>query len=246
MAKAFHLIEKSRDPLGHGLLDYYEKTNPGLITVYADLADPEYLNPGYFFRNFPEFPDLEKVAVKCCHGSTLDVGAGAGAHALALQTRMTPVTAIDASELAVDVMKKRGIEHVHLADFFGFEEGHYDTILMLMNGLGIAGNLEGLSELLKRAKRLLKNKGQLIADSSDVAYLFEDEAEREAWSQQMNQYYGQITYRMSYKSFEGEPFQWLFVDYATLKDVAFKQGYQCERIYTGPNHQYLARLTFNK
>jgi len=50
---------------------------------------------------------------------------------------------------------------------------------------------------------------------------------------------------MSYKNITADPFNWLFVDFNTLKHYANNQGLKCELIFKGYHYDYLAKLTFN-
>ena len=45
----------------------------------------------------------------------------------------------------VGVMKKRKVAHVIHGNLFSVENKIYDTLLMLMNGLGICGSIDGLN-----------------------------------------------------------------------------------------------------
>jgi hypothetical protein len=102
------------------------------------------------FRSFAGMPELEQKALKLAQGRTLDVGAGAGCHSLILQEKGIDVTAIDISPLSVETMRERGVMKVLQQDFFTLNT-QFDTILLLMNGIGIVGkaenpNIEACSE----------------------------------------------------------------------------------------------------
>jgi hypothetical protein len=122
------------------------------------------------------------------------------------------------------------------------EELPYDTILMLMNGLGLAGTLEGLDKFLAHARTLLAPDGQILATSSDISYLYEDEDG--ALVIDLNgPYYGEVDYTFQYKGQTGEPFPWLFIDAALLEDAARQAGYEVDFIDNDESGQYLVRLT---
>lgn len=175
-------------------------------------------------------------------GKTLDVGAGAGCHSLVLQEKETDVTAVDISPLSVETMKQRGVRNVLCQDFFTLLGQKYDTILMLMNGIGIVGTLERMPDFFKQLDRILSPGGQLICDSSDISYVFEDEDGFIEYPDEEG-YYGELSFRMQYKDCLGEPFQWLYIDSETLKSVAEDNGYNVEVIAEGEHYDYLARIT---
>mgnify|MGYP002088314889 CR=1 FL=1 len=68
-------------------------------------------------------------------------------------------------------MSERGIKDVECVNLFDPQlQDKYDTLLLLMNGTGIAGKLERLPSLLNRLKELLADGGQILVDSSDLKY----------------------------------------------------------------------------
>ncbi len=109
-------------------------------------------------------PHLEKLALSECSGKILDVGAAAGCHSLILQENGLDTSAMEISELCCDVMLKRDIKQIIRNDFFHYSDKKFDTILLLMNGIGIAGNLNRLNEFLIKAGKLLNPGGKIIFD----------------------------------------------------------------------------------
>jgi hypothetical protein len=187
-------------------------------------------------------PALEQEALDRAQGNILDVGAGSGCHSLALMKMGKTSVAIDISPLSVEVMKEKGIDArlVNLYDE-SFTET-FDTVLMLMNGTGIIGNLDNMPAFFSRMKQLLNPEGCLLIDSSDLRYLYEDE-DGTLEIDLADDYYGQLDYRMEYDGVQGEPFDWLYVDFETLAYYAEESGFRAELIAEGEHYDYLARLT---
>ncbi|MBQ5579310.1 MAG: methyltransferase domain-containing protein, partial [Prevotella sp.] len=175
-------------------------------------------------------------------GKTLDVGAGAGCHSLILQKRGFDVTAIDISPLSVETMKARGVKKAFEQDFYSLD-GRYDTVLMLMNGIGIVGTLSRMPMFFRHLDKILASDGQLLCDSSDISYVFENE--EGVIELPDTDYYGEINYQMRYRDIIGEPFSWLFIDAETLRQVAEKHGYAVEIVAEGKHDDYLARIFKN-
>jgi hypothetical protein len=174
------------------------------------------------------------------------VGAGAGAHALELQNRGFAVKAIDASVGAVQVMQQRGVREIACHDLFELSaartDERYDTILMLMNGLGLVGTLEGLEKFLVQMHGLLLPGGQILATSSDISYVYEDEDG--ALNFNLNgPYYGEVNYQISYQKQTGAQFGWLFADPTIVQDYAEAAGYDVEFVAEDEQQQFLVRLT---
>ena len=112
---------------------------------------------------------------------------------------------------------------------------------MLMNGIGIAGRLSNLEKTLLKAKKMLNSRGQIIFDSSDVKFLYEDE-DGAMWVDLNTEYYGNFKFQMHYKKTTGDWFEWLYVDYDSMHEIATKLGFKCKRIMEQDNH-YLAQLS---
>jgi predicted TPR repeat methyltransferase len=186
-------------------------------------------------------PQLEQSALKLCEGKVLDIGAAAGCHSLVLQEKGLDVTALEISELCCSVMQKRGIRKVICKDFYRYENDKYDTLLMLMNGIGIAGTIERLDILLKIASSLLNSGGRLLFDSSDIEYLY-IEKDGSKWINLNSKYYGELSYSMHYKSIQGKSFPWLFIDFETLAPVARKNGFEPQLFAIGDHYDYLGIL----
>lgn len=234
------MMQIHTDILGEAVSDYFKTHKNKRIKVCSNINSCEYLNSAYFFRQYREMPELEQIALDYSHGYVLDVGACAGSHSLYLQDRNIKVTALDISPLCCKIMEVRGLKRVVNEDIF-VHKGKYDTILMLMNGIGIAGTLQGLKNLLLHAKTLLNSGGCLIFDSSDIDYMFTEE-DGSKWINLNSEYYGEVIYQFEYKKRSGDKFNWLFIDKMTVKQVAGDSGYKFNLLAEGKHFDYLASL----
>ena len=232
-------LDNNTDALGFALLSFMEGERNFDVTIISDISDDDVIPVNYLFRTEKDFPDLEKKAIALCKGKLLDVGAGSGCHSLVLKNKGLTVQSIDISKGAVDVMLQQQLNAEQL-NFFDVSE-KYDTLLFLMNGIGISGTLDGLKPFLNHAKSLLKPNGQLLLDSSDISYMFEDE-DGAIWTDLNKSYYGEVVYQMKYKDAITKPFNWLFVDFETLKKQAMDIGFNVDLILEDDNNQYLAKL----
>ncbi len=229
------------DPIGQAIADYFNFGDAPNIIVHTSYTENEILSPSYFFRTVNEMPELEKKALSLCRGKVLDIGAGAGCHSLVLQNKGFDVTAVEKSELSANVMKKRGIKNVVCSDIFSFKESGFDTILLLMNGAGIGGSLNGLTKLLEHLKKILTAGGRIITDSSDISYLFSED-DGSIWIDlAKDSYYGEIEYEIIYKKLK-DKFSWLFTDFETLSETAIKSDLDCKLIMEGNHYDFLAKL----
>jgi SAM-dependent methyltransferase len=225
------------DVFGEALKDQFIKPPADILWVHNSYDEPEEMPVDIYFRNEAEMPELELEALKQCKGKVLDVGAGVGSHALVLQKRGFDVTGMDISPAAVTIMKQRGLKKAIEGNIIKYKGEKYDTLLFMMNGIGLTGSLAGLKAFLKAAKGMLNPGGQLVFDSSDLMYLYQEIAFPEQG------YYGEVSFRYEYKSIKGSWFKWVYVDKKTLKDLAAETGWNAEVIFEDEHDQYLARLT---
>ncbi|HPR32512.1 MAG TPA: class I SAM-dependent methyltransferase [Prolixibacteraceae bacterium] len=230
------------DPIGQSISNYFHLGDNSPVKVISSMVEDEELPPDYFFRKHNDMPLLERIALKRSSGSILDVGAGAGCHSLYLQEKKKHVTALEVSTLCCNVMQKRGIHHVINEDIFDIKIKSFDTILLLMNGIGIAGNLSRLPDLLHCLKKILAPGGSILLDSSDLIYLYEQENGSYSIDINADHYYGEIDYQLEYRSMKSPPFSWLFVDHVLLKDIAETCGLRFRIVEYGPHYDYLAEL----
>lgn len=226
-----------KDILGEALHDHYYQNTPATLWINNQYGPQEDMPVDIYFREPGDMPELELIALKQCHGKVLDIGAGAGSHALLLQQQGLDVTALDISAKAVAVMKARGVKNTIEADIFAYRDKRYDTLLLLMNGVGLAGTLDNLKAFLAHIKTLLKPHGQLIFDSSDIGYLYEDDLPNP------DKYYGELWYQYQYKKQQTEWFKWLYIDQQTLTDLAVAEGWTVEILHEDEYDQFLVRLT---
>lgn len=224
------------DPLGQAIADYYNQHTPAKLWIHNTYGPKEEMPVAAYFRNINQMPALEHAALQLCKGKILDIGAGAGSHALWLQQQDKDITALEISALSCDVMKQRGLHRVIQQDVFTYSGEKYDTLLLLMNGIGLSGTLDGLRLFLRHAAALIKPGGQLIFDSSDVAYVYKNHFP------DLTGYYGEIAYRYQYKGKKTDWFKWLYIDRYTLSAIALAEGWRDEYITEDENGQYLVRL----
>jgi SAM-dependent methyltransferase len=237
-----------KDLFGTAILDFQTNNSPEDLITETTISEEDEMSVAYLFRDFSGMPILEQKALLLAKGKILDVGCGAGSHSLYLQNeKKLAVTAIDISEKAVEACELRGVSNVKVEDILHFEtDEKFDTIILLMNGTGIFGKLENVSNYLQKLKTLLVENGQILIDSSDIIYMFdEDDSEDSDGGKWISgdKYYGELEFTITYKGEKEAPFPWLYMDYNTLQNAAVANGLQCELVLEGEHYDYLARLT---
>ncbi|HMH24142.1 MAG TPA: class I SAM-dependent methyltransferase [Puia sp.] len=242
-----------KDVLGEALSDYHYHLSPGKLWIRNKYGPREEMPVHVYFRQADDMPELEWIALQQCRGKILDIGAGAGSHALVLQQMDHDITALDNSPKAAAIMEGRGVKKIIRQDFFDLpdpvptarmpsvqeEPGSFDTLLLMMNGIGLAGTLTGLRHFLAKARKLIRPGGQLLFDSSDIAYMYEGNIP------EMEDYYGEILYQYEYKRQRGDWFKWLFIDKSRLAGIAAEEGWSTRLLFEDGYDQYLVSCTIN-
>jgi cyclopropane fatty-acyl-phospholipid synthase-like methyltransferase len=240
-------VDIHSDLYGKALLDFHQGNYTEDISVLSTSMEDDVMPLPYLFRFYDQMPVMEKKALELSHGTVLDIGAGAGSHSLYLEEKGFQVTALDQSAGAVQVIKERfqqpGSKVLH--ENIWNHKGSYDTLLLLMNGTGIFEKLERVPLCLELLKNLLHKNGQILIDSSDLRFLYEDEEDGGLWVDPSKEYYGEVSFSLHYKGMESASFDWLYMDYELLQTHATRAGFKIEMVQKGAHYDYLARLTID-
>ena len=232
-----------KDLFGKAILDYQTNSSPENIITSTSISEEDEMEVAYLFRSFDEMPAIEQKALQLANGKTLDIGCGAGSHSLYLQNeRNINVHSIDISKNAIQACLLRGLKNIRAINVLDLENEKYDTILLLMNGTGIFETLEKSTIYLQKLKSLLNPNGQILIDSSDIIYMFDEDEDGGKWIPSDN-YYGELTFSLQYKKEKEVDFPWLYMDYNTLQNAALANGLQCQLVLEGDHFDYLAQLT---
>ncbi len=226
-----------KDLFGSALMDFHKGCYAPPLLLHNEYGPPEEIPVEGYFRNEEDYAELEAYALECVMGRTLDIGAATGRHALHLQQQKIKVTALDLSPLCGELMRERGVKDVAVGDIMHFQGGEFDTVFMLMNGIGLAGDMKQLSKLIRHLKGLVKPRGQILIDSTDISYLYQDRNFPE------ERYYGELTFYYEYKGAMDAPFKWLYIDQKSLIKISKQCGWYCQIIFEDETDAFLARLT---
>lgn len=232
-----------KDLFGKAILDYQTNNSPEDLITESSISEADEMSVAYLFRSYAEMPKLEQKALQLAKGKVLDVGCGAGSHSLYLQNELNlDVTAIDISANAIKACELRGLKKAKVQDIMQLDGEKYDTILLLMNGAGMCGKLKNIPNFLQKLKSLVTDNGQILVDSSDIIYMFDEDEDGGKWIPTDVDYYGEVIFDIEYKGEKEASFDWMYIDYNTLQNAAVANGLQCELILEGEHFDYLARL----
>ncbi len=234
-------------PLARALMAYAGGETDSLLTVYVDEGEADPMPVSLFFRSAGDLREVDLEAMALARGRVLDVGAGVGAIALALQREGADIAAVEVIPEAVEIMIARGVRDVRRGRVQDLSKDRsYDTLLLLMNGIALAGTLSHLPAFLCELEGRLAPGGQIILESTDVTAGRDDppgESAPEGSALDEEDYPGELQYQLEFEGARGAPFPQLFVDPAMLERVAEGEGLRMELVWRGSDGEYLVRLT---
>ncbi len=229
----------TKDLFGKSIYDYWFDNQPEDLYTRTNLTDEEVLPVKYLFRSFEEMPLPEQQALLLAQGKILDVGAGSGTHSIWLQKHGKDVTALDFSEYGNKVLKDRKINKVIHTDFFQYKtDEKYDTVLFLMNGIGIIEKAIYADRLFIKLEELLKPEGVAYIHSSDLKYLYEESG---GYLMPQEGYYGDVRFTIKYKE-EEESFNWTYIDEQTLQVFAQQNNFEAQKIAESEFGDFLIKV----
>jgi precorrin-6B methylase 2 len=233
-------------PLAEALVAYSAGETGAVLQVYVDDGEADPLPISLFFRSPSELRDVDRMALDHAEGRILDVGAGVGSVALALQRLGFEATAVEVIPEAVEIMSARGVRDARAGRIEDLPIGEvFDTILVLMNGIALAGSLAGVPSFLKALWNHLEVGGQVLLDSTDLtgggtALGATDQILPPDWME--GEYPGEVHYQLEFRGERGAPFPQVFVDPDTLTVLARAGGFHMDVVWRGPDGAFLARL----
>lgn len=161
--------EPERDAFGQELWACFKGQNICEIIERDDGYFSSYQSPKMYFSEYPDWPIIEQKAMNFVKGRVLDIGCGAGRHALYVQQKGFSVVGVDSSPLAVKVCKLRGLKKAKVMSLENlvFRPNTFGTILMLGGNFGLMGNPNKARRLLKKLRRIATKNAFIIAEIRD-------------------------------------------------------------------------------
>ena len=163
------LLKPTEDAFGQMLLDAWRRKEsiPYVIERDDGLIEIDW-STGYF-SSFADWPLAEQAVLKYAQSPVLDLGCGAGRHALYLQEKGFDVVAMDVSPGALTVAQERGIKKTVQGSFCELPllQQTFSAFLALGNNFGLCGGPEETCELLQALGRIANPEAVLITSFLD-------------------------------------------------------------------------------
>jgi SAM-dependent methyltransferase len=238
-------MSRHDDAFGHLIHDFHcgmpareiIERDDGLIDVSS--------GPAAYFTGYPDWPADERRAVDLARGRVLDIGCGAGRHALYLQGRGLDVVGIDLSPLAVRTCRERGLRDVRVLGItqVGSGLGRFDTILMMGSNFGLLASMSRARWLLRKFRSITSESAFIIAESADPHDTVKPcHLDYHRINLERGRLPGQVRIRVRYQTLIGEWFDYLKVSRDEMKMVIEGTGWHVARFIPGHGTVYSAIL----
>ncbi|MCW4014860.1 MAG: class I SAM-dependent methyltransferase [Candidatus Bathyarchaeota archaeon] len=214
-------MEPEEDAFGQMLMAYYQGRDVCETIERDDGLTNTIIAKGYF-SGYENWHPIEQKAMEFVTGNILDVGCGAGRHALYLQKKGFDTLGIDVSPLAIKVCKLRGLKQAKVMSIenIDFEPSSFDTVIMMGNNFGLLGSLGNARRLLKKFYNMTSENALIVADTRDP-YQTEDpdHLAYHVLNKKKGRMSGQVRIRTRFETYVSGWFDYLMVSKKEMLDV---------------------------
>jgi SAM-dependent methyltransferase len=247
------MITDQQDAFGHGIYDYFQAEKGHRHIYEIEEREDGYIDtsggPAVYFWEYRQWPLCEKKALRYVQGRVLDIGCGAGRHALYLQEKGMDVLGIDNSPLAIKVCKERGLRNAEVLSINQINRGLgvFDTILMLGNNFGLFGSFESAKRLLTKLSRITTDNSRIIAASNDIYKTKNPEhLNYHKYNRKRGRMAGQIRLRVRYQKYTTPYFDYLMVSKSEMENILDGTDWQANKFIDSQGPVYVAIIDKRK
>jgi len=238
-------VRENDDPFGHALLARL-KGSPAISIIERDDGYFDAEDVSHYFAEYPSWPSQQREAMDFVHGRVLDVGCGAGRHALHLQSRGHEVVGIDGSPLAIEVCRARGLKRAEVQRVTRISKdlGNFSTIVMMGNNLGLLGGRGRGGWLLRKFARLTTEEGRIVAEGTDPSGSDDPFHRRyRETNVKRGRMPGRIRMRLRYQVHRTDWFDYLLLSPSELHELVAPTSWRVTEILESDGPTYVAVLT---
>ena len=219
------------DTFGQALLDALDG-RPGTHTIERDDGYRDDMDATQYLTGREAWPQALGDALDELYGRVLDVGCGAGRHALHLQQRGCDVVGMEPSPGAVEACRRRGIRVVTgaLGDADLFRNETFDAVVMLGNNLALLESPEAAPRHLQWLADRCRRPAVLIGEGLDATRT--DDPGHLAYHARAiveGRRPGQLRLRIHYQGAAGEWFPYWMMSPDELREVAAATPWEVEQ-----------------
>lgn len=229
-------MDSDADAFGTALREYHEGGESYEIVE----RDDGYIDANPIELYFTGYGDWNKrihEALEYVEGRVLDVGCGAGRHALYLQEEGYDVVGIDLSPGALEVADNRGLEateQLAVTDLNAYDGEPFDTVLMFGNNFGLTGTRERAPAVLEAIASSTSGEAIILAESMDPRAT--DEPAHLAYherNEEQGRLPGALRLRVRYKKSTTDWYDYLLVSEGEMEALVEGTNWRVEEFVDG-------------
>lgn len=208
------------DPFGRAIRDWYhdELTEP--LVARDGETTVDHPIERFYFQAFDPESEGGAWVTDWLSGPLLDLGAGAGRHALYFQEQFETV-AIEPSSHLVETMRDRGVEDARNADMFAlrdqFDRNRFQSVLSIGTQLGLAQSVAGVREFLADLAYVTTADATAVLDSYDPRH--PECQEMLGWRPEPTRGVGARVFHFEYEASVGETLLFRFLSPDRFRDA---------------------------
>lgn len=226
------------DAFGRALMDYHQ----GKAEFYHIERDDNYIEAselGMYFTEYADWTSVERQAIEYAKTSrVLDVGCGAGRHALFLQNLGFDVVGMDISPLAIEVCRLRGLKQVlplSIAKVGQLPSSSFDSIIMMCHNFGLFGALKLAKKLLRSFYAITSKSARVIVSTRNpyITYEITNGLIHKTYHERninRGRMPGQIRFRIRYQNLINPWVDYLFVSEEEMGEILIDTGWSIEKV----------------
>jgi SAM-dependent methyltransferase len=237
------IVKPDHDAFGKELWTCYKGQNICEIVERDDGYFSAHQSPRVYFSEYKDWPLIEQKAMGFVKGTVLDIGCGAGRHALYLQQKGFSGVGVDSSPLAVKVCKLRGLKKASVMSLenLRFKPGTFGTVLLLGGNFGLMGNPGKARRLFKKLRRITSKNAVIIAETRDP-YKTDNplHLEYHKLNRSKGRLGGQTRIRVRFEKTVTRWIEWLIVSKEEMEQLIGGTGWKIRRFIDSKNSGYIA------
>jgi SAM-dependent methyltransferase len=237
-------MNRNSDAFGQSLWDAHRNGSAIHVIERDDgMIDPA--DAAGYLQIPRRWPSHIADALRHVRGRVLDLGCGAGRHAIFLQRRGHDVLGIDESPLAIRTARARGLRHARVLaiEQMGTALGRFDTLLMLGHNFGLLSSRSKARRLLRRLYRMTAPDARIIAESNDIYQTSNPvHLAYQRHNRRRGRMSGQIRFRVRYRHLRTRFIDYLMVSPAEMRQIVAGTGWRIVKVLPSKGSSYVGIL----
>lgn len=238
-------MSRRTDAFGEAIQAYHENGAAYEIRERDD-GHIEAHSVEFYFSSYDDWLASDQEAVERADGRVLDVGCGAGRHALYLQGQGYEVVGLDVSPGPLAVAEERGLVQtlqLDVADLAAYTGKAFDSVVMFGNNFGLVGTTDQAPEVLDSLSSVTTDDAVILAGSMDLHQT--DDPDHLAYHERNHdrgRLAGALRLRVRYKLAQTDWFDYLLASPDEMRSIVDGTGWILDEVIQNDAPFYVGML----